>query len=388
MKFCIVTRNVIRGDGQGKVNYEIIKESLRRGHQVTIFSDGLDLDLQKEPNLTWVPAQAEKFPTAFLHQFVFGRRSESWLRKNRHQFDLVQSCGAVTPAHSDVNTVHFVHSAWVQSAAHPLYTSGNYAYGLYQWVYSKLNASLEKQAFQKTKQVIAVSEMVRQDLISIGVPRSLTEVIHNGVDIEEFIPGPADRTKLGLPLNVSLALFAGDIRTSRKNLDSVLKALKLVPDLHLAVIGGTDGSPYPAMAKELKVDHRVHFLGFRKDVAEVMRACDFFVFPSRYDTCALVLIEAMASGLPVITATSTGGSELVTGNAGFVLSDSEDVNDITTHLKLLTQDLAKRQSMGYSARQVAETHSWVSKARRYVDIFEDVARKQSYSVSTSIPNLA
>lgn len=370
MKFCIVTRNVIRGDGQGKVNYEIIKESLRRGHQVTIFSDGLDLDLQQEPNLTWIPAQAEKVPTAFLHQLIFGRRSANWLRKNRHQFDLVQSCGAVTSASSDVNAVHFVHSAWVRSAAHPLHTSSNKAYGLYQWGYGKLNSYWEKSAFKNTDIVIAVSEKIRQDLMEIGVPRAKTRVIYNGVDIDEFSPGKLDRKTWDLPEDVPLALFAGDIRTSRKNLDSVLKALKQVPDLHLVVLGGTDGSPYPAMTDELNLSDRVHFLGFRKDVAQVMRAVDFFVFPSRYEACTLVLMEAMASGLPVITASSAGGAELVGEDCGFVLADSEDITQLASHLTTLTQNPQQREAMGKAARHLAEQYLWGSTAKHYNDLFE------------------
>jgi glycosyltransferase involved in cell wall biosynthesis len=377
MKLCIVSRNIIRGDGQGRANYEIVKEALSRGHQVTIFSDGLEPDLRHEPGIKWVPAEAEKVPSAFLHQIVFGRRSAAWLKKHRHEFDLVQSYGSVTPASSDINTVQFVHSAWIQSPAHTLHTARNKAYGLYQWGYGKLNSYWEKSAFRKSDLVIAVSEKIRQDLMDIGVPRAKTRVIHNGVDIDEFLPGKLDRQTWNLPQGVPLALFAGDIRTSRKNLDSVLKALKNVPGLHLAVLGGTDGSPYPAMADELNLNDRVHFLGFRKDVAQVMRAVDFFVFPSRYEACTLVLMEAMASGLPVITASSAGGAELVSEDCGFVLSDSEDISQLATHLTTLAQNPQQREAMGQAARHLAEQHLWVSKAKLYNDLFEEFLTNQS-----------
>ena len=377
MKLCIVSRNIIRGDGQGRANYEIVKEALSRGHQVTIFSDGLELDLRNEPGITWVPANAETIPSAFLHQIIFGRRSATWLKKHHHDFDLIQSYGAVTQAPSNINTVQFVHSAWMRSPAHTLHTSRNMAYGLYQWGYGKLNSYWEKSAFKKTDLVIAVSEKIRQDLMDIGVPREKTRVIHNGVDIDEFLPGKLDRKTWELPEGVPLALFAGDIRTSRKNLDSVLKALKNVPDLHLAVLGGTDGSPYPAMAAELNLGDRVHFLGFRKDVAQVMRAVDFFVFPSRYEACTLVLMEAMASGLPVITASSAGGAELVSEDCGFVLSDSEDIKKLTEHLTTLAQNPQQRESMGKAARQLAEQHLWVSKAKHYNDLFEEFIKNKS-----------
>ncbi len=253
-------------------------------------------------------------------------------------------------------------------------------------MYGKLNSYWEKQAFKNTDLVIAVSEKIRQDLMEIGVPRSRTEVIHNGVDIDEFMPGHLDRKQWGLPEGVPLALFAGDIRTSRKNLDSVLKAVKNVPDLHLAVLGGTDGSPYPAMADELELSDRVHFLGFRKDVAQVMRAVDFFVFPSRYEACTLVLMEAMSSGLPVITASSAGGAELVSPDCGFVLADSEDLEQLTEYLQALTQNPEQRIVMGKASRQLAEQHLWVSKAKLYIDLFEKFIAEQSSQRQPAVVN--
>src|SRR5690606_25250574 len=110
----------------------------------------------------------------------------------------------------------------------------------------------------------------------------------------------------GLPDAVPLALFVGDIQSSIKNLDAGLAALVQVPGLHLAVAGRIGTSPYPAMAEGLGVQDRVHFLDFRSDIADLMRAADFFVLVSRRDSCPLVLIEAVSSGLPVVTARTVG----------------------------------------------------------------------------------
>ena len=124
-------------------------------------------------------------------------------------------------------------------------------YGFYQWLFTAFNARWEKQAFQKAQVVVAVSEKVAHELVKIGVPRSRIRVIINGVDLDEFTPGESNRQKLGLPENVTLALFAGDIRTPRKNLDTVLHALVKVPDLHLVVVGHTQNSPFPQLAASL-----------------------------------------------------------------------------------------------------------------------------------------
>src|SRR5260370_25449043 len=108
-----------------------------------------------------------------------------------------------------------------------------------------------------------------------------------------------------------MAIFAGDLKTSRKNLDTVLNAIRMLPSVHLAVAGGVDGSPYLALAERLGVPDRVHFLGRVSAMPLLMKSADCFIFPSRYDPLGLVILEAMATGLPVITSASAGGARLL-----------------------------------------------------------------------------
>jgi glycosyltransferase involved in cell wall biosynthesis len=317
----------------------------------------------------------KRWPTQLLSSLIFSWRSTAWLRKHRPDVDLVQAYGAVTGAATDVNTVQFVHSGWLRSPVHPWRLRRDF-YGAYQWLYNILNSYWEKKAFQQAKMVVAVSEKIEKELLEIGVPKERIRVILNGVDLNEFAPGSASRSQLGLPEGVTLALFAGDIRTARKNLDTVLHALVQVPDLHLAVAGATERSPYPKLAAELGLGDRVHFLGFRRDVSEIMKAVDLFVFPSRYEACTLVLLEAIATGLPVITAATAGGAEIVTPECGVVLSDSEDRQTLAEALARLAGDHDLRSQMGQAARTVAERHSWLSKAQSYVDLFEELSTIQ------------
>jgi glycosyltransferase involved in cell wall biosynthesis len=215
---------------------------------------------------------------------------------------------------------------------------------------------------------------VRRELIGIGVSPERIQVILNGVDLEEFRPSFADRAAFGLPAGVPLALFVGDLRTPRKNLDTVLESLTRVPNLHLVVAGRTESSPYPALAARLNVDSRVHFLGFRRDVARLMQAADLFVFPSRYEACSLVLLEALASGLPIITARSAGGAEVVEADCGIVLDDPNNPAALAAALCRLSADSALRNAMGCAARTVAEQHSWTAMADRYLDLYAEMIR--------------
>jgi glycosyltransferase involved in cell wall biosynthesis len=383
MKLCIVTHKIKKGDGQGRVNYEVANEAIRRGHQLTLLASEVAPELEENSQVNWVRIPVKGYPTEFLRNLIFARKSANWLRKNRSEIDLVKVNGAINLAAADVNAVHFVHNSWLRSPVH-ISRNRRDLYGLYQWLFTAFNARWEKLAFQKAQVVVAVSEKVAHELVNIGVLRSRIRVIINGVDLEEFAPGETDRQKLGLPENVTLALFAGDIRTPRKNLDTVLHALVKVPDLHLVVVGHTQNSPFPQLATSLGLSERVHFVGFRRDIPQIMQGVDLFVFPSRYEACSLVLLEALSSGLPVITATATGGGELVTPECGIVLSDSDDIDALTVALLTLVSSPALIQQMGKAARSVAERHSWTNMAQTYVDLFEELSKNAEHRSDTDL----
>lgn len=373
MKLCIVTHQVNKGDGQGRVNYEVAREAIRRGHQVTLLASQVDLELQNNSQVEWIAIPVQGLPTALLRERSFSWQSAQWLRRHASEFNLVKVNGAITDVPSDINAVHFVHSSWLRSPVHTARVRRD-LYGLYHWFYTALNAHLEKQAFSKADAIVAVSEKVKKELVDLGVPSQQIRVILNGVDLQEFCPGNSDRDRLNLPEKVTLAFFAGDLRTSRKNLDVVLRALTEVPDLHLAVAGSTESSPYPLLAAQLGLRERVHFLGYQRDIASIMRSVDLFVFPSRYEACTLVLLEAMATGLPVITATTTGGSEIITPNCGAILSDPDDIEALVRALRTLASDRQLRKQMGKASRDIAEHYSWLTQAKSYIDLFEELSK--------------
>ena len=371
MKLCIVTRNILKGDGQSRVNYEIVWEAIRRKYHVTLVATNVAPDLQRHPSVNWIPISVKGYPTQLLKGIVFSWKSAFWLQRNHCEFDIVLANGALTSFPAKINAVHFVHSSWLRSSTHPLQQHPN-LYGIYQWLYTALNARWEKKAFHQAKVIVAVSKQVKQDLIHIGVPDNKIHVILNGVDIQEFFPGSTERCRWKLPEQAPVALFVGDIRSNRKNLETALHALVKVPELHLAVVGNTEKSPYPQLAISLGLAARVHFLGFQRDVASIMRTTDFFVLPSRYETFGMVVTEAMASGLPVIIANTVGPAEIVTLDCGIVLLDSENVADLAKSLHELTCNPEKRKQMGQAARIIAEQHDWSSKTQSYMDLFEEV----------------
>ena len=367
MRIAIVTHNVRPGDGQGRVNVELTRYLLAQGHTVTLVSQHVDEDLI-DAGAEWIAVHPLLPQAALSTVWSFKQQANRLLASSRDRYDVIMGCGVTLNVPHTHNAVHFVHGEWLNSPFHNARVqTGPHAW--YQWAFSSLNARWEKQAFDNTQTVIAVSEMVRRELVAIGVPDEKIEVVINGVDLDEFSPGTVDRPTLGLPDGPVLGLFAGDIKSPIKNLDTLLHSLASVPDLHLAVAGRLNGSPYPALARSLGVSERVHFLGFRRDVSDLMRATDFFVLPSRRDSCPLVLLEALASGLPVIASSQVGNATLLADGAGFVLESPEDVDGLARLLLQMTGDAPLRDDMSATARATAEQHSWTRMAARYEALF-------------------
>lgn len=380
MHIAIVTNRFIEGEGQGRVNVEIAHAAARAGHTVTCVAACVADRLLAEPNVRWARMPNANSPFALIGNQRFARASTRWLDNHGRTVDLVVGNGFNTWAQVDVNIVHFVHSAWRQSPVHDSRIRPG-ADGLYQWVYSAVNAWLERRILPRAQHIVAVSEKVRDELIVLGLSPESISVIHNGVDIDEFTPRDQGPTATDLDSEHPIALFVGDIRTPRKGLDTTLKALQSVPDLKLAIAGDTEGSPYPAMAEELGIADRAHFLGFREDIPALMRSADLFVFPSRYEACSLVLLEAMAAGLPIITARTAGGAELVTADAGIVLEDPDDVDRLGAALTRLAADSEERSTMSAAARKIAEGLSWTRVASMYLDLFGNL-----HTTDTDVPS--
>jgi glycosyltransferase involved in cell wall biosynthesis len=367
MRIALVSHAVGFQDGQGRVNYEIARGALHAGMEVTLVAESCADDLATHHRVRLVKIPVSALPTRFLKNLSFAVRSTRWLKQNRKNIDIIQANGFITFAPADVVAAHFVHGAWLRSPYARTGTGWSLR-AFYQPVYTRMNAYLEQVAFRRAKRVVAVSENVATELRGAGLVDRQIAVIFNGVDLDEFSPGESNRSLFRLPGDVPLFLFSGDIRTCRKNLDTVLRAVAQVEGLHLAVAGAFEGSPYPNLARELGIADRVHFLGHITQMSVLMGAADAFIFPSRYDPLGLVVLEAMASGLPVVTAKTTGAAAVL-NDPHWTLNDPEDVSELVRMILLLAADPLLRKHLGDKNRLAALTHSWAAMAQQYLDLY-------------------
>ena len=173
-------------------------------------------------------------------------------------------------------------------------------YGWYQAAFSWCNARWEKQTYLNATTVVAVSEKVRRELITVGIPSNRIQTILNGVDMGNF-PGSEDRRELGLPADVPFGRIRG--RNSYAAKKSRQRHWRIANASRGAFGRGGRASKGSISRDGNNTGSRKSrpFFGLPSRCVRIMRACDVFVFPSRYEACSLALLEALASGLPVVT---------------------------------------------------------------------------------------
>ena len=204
-----------------------------------------------------------------------------------------------------------------------------------------------------TNAVVAVSEEERSaGQAALGRRAARIRVNPNGVDIGHFRPDGPVAARTNDPLVVSVGR-----RSHQRAPDVALAALALMrtPEARLRLVG--EGGPERATIEEqaaaLGIADRVELVGFRGDVAPDLRAADVVMIPSRYDGMALVMLEAMACGSPIVATRVPGTSAL--GSAG-VLVPVDDARSLAAAIDALLADPRRRQALGKAARARAVEH--------------------------------
>ena len=226
--------------------------------------------------------------------------------------------------------------------------------------------AMERRALRRCPdRIIAMSHELARDLAhTYGLALEAFQVAPLGVDHEVFHPGLRDtlrgplRAELGVSEGEVLLLFAGGLWVG-KGLPLVIEALAQVEDprVRLVVVGRGDEGAFGELARRLGVGHRVRFLGVTDQIQRYYAAADALVFPTRIEGFALVMAEAAACGLPLIT-TRTGDTEVLfpDGECGILVEPR--VEEIAAAIRRLAADPELRARMGERAHQAARELTW------------------------------
>jgi UDP-glucose:(heptosyl)LPS alpha-1,3-glucosyltransferase len=295
----------------------------------------------------------------------------------RNRYDVTHSYGSVIGC--DVVTAQSCHRAGLDALAGMNDLSGERPnFG----IADRIRLSIERANFagRKYRKVIAVSDGVRDELIRLyGIPSSDVIVIPNGVDLaifsaERLAPQRSVlRNEFGIEAETPALLFVGN-EFRRKNLAAVIQALSRhgMERAMLLVAGKDHSGPYRALAARLGVADRVRFLGPGADMPQVYAATDIFVLPSAYEALSLAMVEAAASGLPVLMTRVHGATEFIRpGENGDFVEPNGDA--IAASVARLLAEPERRRVLGAGARESARSYSWDGIARRVVEVYAHVA---------------
>jgi len=361
VRIAYVIHDCNREGGQERYIAELA-ERLGRRHEVHLYARtcrGLDCE-----RVYLHPVAAPEQPIIVKSAAFFARASA--LVRQEH-FDIIHTIGACAGG-QNVVTAQFVEAAWYERWR----SLPDRGWGLlrtgYHRINSRFNMLCERRVYgaRGLRVVIAVSRSVREELAHFyGLDGARIPVVYNGVDPAVYHPERRNewrlqvRREFGISADAPTLLFVGAFE--RKGLRYVIEAMRLIPDLRarLLVVGRGMGSGWSAIAAGAGVTDRVVFAGHHADTERFFAAADLFVMPTLYEPFGMVIAEAMASGLPVITSRLAGAAELIDHKVdGMLLDEPTDPAAIAREITLLLCEPEQAREMGRLARSKVEHYSW------------------------------
>ena len=235
--------------------------------------------------------------------------------------------------------------------------------------------------------IIAVSQAVAAQVADLGLP---VRVIYNGVPLEDFSPGPPPpglRESLGLPPRARPIVIVARL-TPWKGHQALLRAMPLVlarqPDARLLVVGTiafwSEGylEELQNLASQLGISHAVVWTGHRKDVPDLLRLAEVFVLPSKDEPFGRAIVEAMATGKPVVAGRAGGVPEVCPDGETGYLVDPESPQEIAEAILAMLSDPTRARQMGERGHiRARELFDAKTTAAHVQSLYEEILERQA-----------
>ena len=367
-KLAIVTRNFSKIGGGAESLAVSLATSMLGECDITVVSQGFD---QSPALFKHIQVPKLPFRTRWINQLWFSWHSK---RLTQHGFDVVHSYENVT--HGDVQTVSVktVHASLMQRGMSKVRIALSPRLLAYLWLEKKRLCSPGHHS-------VFVSQFVHDETLQImpGIPSA--SVIPPGVDISTQVLTATEkmtaRTNLGLnPAIMTVGFVGHDFK--KKGLGTLLKGAALLPfDVQIAVFGNTaQADRYADLVQALGAGKSCRFMGVVSDMPTAYAAMDCLAHPTTQDVFPMVLLEAMAKHVPVITTNepyNNMGSLLVDHQDAILLPDPDDIEGMAAALSKIWLDADLRLTLANNGFLFAKKYSW------------DVAKAQYYAIYQRVP---
>jgi len=376
MKIALSFPGCHRRGGVERVMLECANFLAERGHDTHALACEWDVpSIRAEVTRHTVPSH--RLPAA-LRLPLYTRESGNRIRALAPRPDVVASFGVAAPAGSVV-WMQSVHAAWIEISQRTRPFWGRWKQRVNPFHAVVLSMERRLIGGRRYRKVIALSEQVRHDLIRIyGVPEDDVIVVPNGYSSAEFNPArrSANRSRMRATLGYAetdrVVIFVAN-ELDRKGFPPLLQAIASLqdPTIHLLAVGRLDAARCQSEIHRLGLEHRVKFTGPSNEVGDYYAAADVFALPTQYEAWGLVIVEAMASGLAVLTSRCAGAAVAVeTGRTGLLLDHPASVAEIAEKLRCLID------GNGFSPAEISASvarFEWAQVLRGYESILAQCA---------------
>ncbi len=249
---------------------------------------------------------------------------------------------------------------------------------------SRFLRSLIKFTCKRASTVIFVSEDLAEKAKSLySISSEKLRVIDCGVDTEIFLPQDKIylREKLSLPLNRKIILFVGNlVKAKGVNflIESIPDILSSEPNLLAVIVGeGELEEKLRIQVKDLGIENFVQFEGFKphSEIALWMSASDLFVLPSLREGFGLVALEALSSGVPIVTSQVGGIPEFVKDGENGFLVEPGNPSEIAKKVRILLKDKKRHSNMSKRARESVFSHDVKLQTERVIELYRGIISK-------------
>jgi UDP-glucose:(heptosyl)LPS alpha-1,3-glucosyltransferase len=344
MKIALSFPGCHRRGGVERVMLECANFLAARGHETHALASEWDAAALRA-DVVRHPVPSRRLPNA-LQLPLFVRDCRAKIRALAPPPDVVASFGIASPPDSVV-WMTSVHAAWIEISQRSRPFWGRCKQRLNPFHPVVLNMERRLLGERRYRKVIALTEQVRSDVLRIyNVPESDVLVVPNGYAAAEFNPAKSNanrdrmRKKLGYAPTDKVVIFVAN-ELQRKGFTPLLRAVASLrdPRIHLLAVGRLDPGECGSVIASLGMSERVKFTGPSNEVADYYAAADVFALPTQYEAWGLVIVEAMASGLRVLTSRLAGAAVTVDeGQTGQLLDDPADVTEIAEKLRRLLEE--------------------------------------------------
>lgn len=244
-----------------------------------------------------------------------------------------------------------------------------------EYLYLPTSHRMWLRCYDLADKVIAVSDYSAADLASRGVNRNKVKVVPNGVDTDTYYPGTSS---IEFENWENILLYVGPL-LERKGLKYLIQAMpgiiKEHPNTGVILVGGGENKRLSKQAKHLNVHEHVQFEGFvpENDLPSYYRAADVFVFPSLLEGFGMVLIEAMTSGLPVVSTNTTAIPEVV-GEAGLLCEPSSATSISEKVNRIIDNPGLSQQLKDAGLQRVRNNFTWKVATFNLVDSYKNIIK--------------